>query len=84
MKTKLNDQISHLSFQKKQDLIDIITSIELIQWNKAKSIWIQQFLFEHYDLDYDRAEFKIIFPERKSISTFSSEDEFLILIKVQE
>ena len=70
MKTKLYDQISHLSFQKKQDLIDIITSIEFIQWNKAKSIWIKQFLFEHYDHGCDCAECMDIFPKSKSISIF--------------
>jgi hypothetical protein len=43
LNTELNDVISRLSFRKRQYLIDIITSIEFIQWNKAKSIWIQKF-----------------------------------------
>ena len=86
LKTKLYDQINRLSFHKKQDLIDVITSIEFIQWNKAKSIWILQFLFEHYDLDCDCAECKKMFPESKAISTFGSEYEFFLepLIKLQE
>jgi hypothetical protein len=86
LKTKINDEINRLRFPKRQDLIDIITSIEFIQWNKAKSIWIQQFLFEHYDHDCDCAECMELFPENKFISTFGSEYEFFLepLIKLQE
>jgi len=48
LNNKISNEILHLSFDKTQYLIDIINSIEFIQWNKAKSIWILMFLFDVY------------------------------------
>jgi hypothetical protein len=74
-----------LSFDKTQYLIDIINSIEFIQWNKAKSIWILMFLFDVYSIDCDCVECKNIF-SRNEISTFGSEYEFFLepIIQIQE
>ncbi len=40
LRTKIIDIINSSTFMQKQDFINIINSIEFIQWNKAKSTWI--------------------------------------------
>jgi hypothetical protein len=76
--TNLYSQIISLRFQKKQFLIDIITSIEFIQWNKAKSIWILHFLFDNYSIDCDCDDCISVFLQTKTNSTYGSEYEFLL------
>jgi hypothetical protein len=85
LNNKISNEILHLSFDKSQYLIDIINSIEFIQWNKAKSIWILMFLFDVYSIDCDCVECKNIF-SRNEISTFGSEYEFFLeqIIQIQE
>ena len=48
---KIVDKIIASLFPEKNDLIEIINKIELIQWNMAKSTWILKILFNDYCLD---------------------------------
>jgi hypothetical protein len=65
---------------KKQNFINIINSIEFIQWNKAKSIWILNILLVEYSFDCNFEEFIVYFPKTKSISiSYGSEYEFFYI-----
>ncbi len=74
------------TFTQKQDFINIINSIEFIQWNKAKSTWILNILFSKYSYGCNCDECIIIFPKSKSISTFGSEYEIFLqpIIEIQK
>ena len=77
LNNKISNEILHLSFDKTQYLIEIINSIEFIQWNKAKSIWILMFLFDVHSIDCDCVECRNIL-SKNEISTFGSEYEFFL------
>ena len=84
LNNKISNEILHLSFDKTQYLIEIINSIEFIQWNKAKSIWILMFLFDVHSIDCDCVECRNIL-SKNEISTFGSEYEFFLepIIQIQ-
>ena len=75
IRTKIKDTINCSTFMKKQDFINIINSIEFLQWNKAKSIWILNILLSEYSFDCNCEECIVYFPKTKSISTYGSEYE---------
>ena len=63
-------------FPEKNDLIEIINKIELIQWNIAKSTWILKILFNDYCLECDCSECVTVFHKSRTISTFGAEYEY--------
>ena len=83
LKVNLQNQIINLGFQKKQLLIDIITSIEFLQWNKAKSIWVLHFLFDDFSIDCDCDDSISVFSKTKTISIFGSEFEVFLEPNIQ-
>jgi hypothetical protein len=64
---------------KKQNFFNIINSIEFIQWNKAKSIWILNILLSECSFDCNFEECIVYFSKTKSISTYGSEYEFFYI-----
>jgi hypothetical protein len=86
LNNQIIDKIMGLLFSKKQHLIDIINSVEDVEWNKAKSVWILRILFDDYVIDCNCDECIIVFPLSKTISTFGAEYEFLLgpIIEIQK
>jgi hypothetical protein len=73
--SKLNSSIISLILFK--PIIRIINSIEMNEWNKAKSIWLKEILYEYFDFDCNCSECAPLF-KNHTINTFGSEYEFFL------
>jgi hypothetical protein len=78
--SQLNNSILNLC--SRNDLLDIINSFQHIEWNKAKSIWLQEFIYcSEFDFGCrcSECEFSLkTFKINKTVDTFDSEYEYFL------